>query len=61
MVDRAGLFDSVAELYDRARPGYPDALVNEVIVRASLPPNGEILEIGSGTGKASAPFAQLGL
>jgi hypothetical protein len=34
--DRRRAFGSVAELYDRARPGYPDALVDEVLEFAAL-------------------------
>ena len=59
-VERGELFDSVAEQYERARPSYPAALVNEVIARSGLPAAGRILEIGSGTGKASVLFAARG-
>jgi SAM-dependent methyltransferase len=53
-------FNRVADLYDAYRPGYPEALVESVIALAGLPPGGRILEIGSGTGKATAPFARRG-
>ncbi|MBI4785965.1 MAG: class I SAM-dependent methyltransferase [Chloroflexi bacterium] len=53
-------FDRVAELYDRFRPGYPEALIETILSTTHIPPNGKILEIGSGTGKATAPFAQRG-
>lgn len=41
-------FDTVADLYERARPGYPDELVDELV--ASID-GGRVLEVGSGTGK----------
>ena len=53
-------FDEDAWLYDQARPGYPAALIEDVITLSHLPPNGSILEIGCGTGQATVPFAQRG-
>ena len=58
---RRATFDSVAELYDRYRPGYSEQLVDDIVTLASLPPGGTVLEIGSGTGKATLPFARRGL
>lgn len=43
----ARTFDSVAELYERSRPGYPAALF------AALGEPGRALEIGAGTGQAT--------
>jgi SAM-dependent methyltransferase len=53
-------FDAVAELYDRARPGYPDALFDDVVALSGIPPGGRLLEIGCGTGQATLPFARRG-
>ncbi len=53
-------FDQVAEAYDRFRPGYPPRLVERLINASNLPPGGRILEVGSGTGKATLPFARRG-
>ncbi len=50
-------FDRVAALYDKFRPDYPQALVESVIALSHLPEQGRILEIGSGTGKATRLFA----
>lgn len=58
---RGRFFDEVADLYDRARPGYPDALVDEVLAFARLRPGDRVLEIGCGTGQATVPFASRGL
>jgi SAM-dependent methyltransferase len=55
--ERSRSFDRVADLYDAHRPDYPPALVESVIALAALRPGSRILEIGSGTGKATAPFA----
>jgi SAM-dependent methyltransferase len=54
---RAGTFNRAAEAYDEVRPGYPDALIEDVIRLSGIPEGGRILEIGSGTGQATQPFA----
>lgn len=53
-------FDTVAELYDTYRPGYPLPLVEYILSTTGIPKDGRILEIGSGTGKATTLFAQRG-
>lgn len=53
-------FNSSAEWYDRIRPGYPAALVDDVIRLSEIPAGGQILEIGCGTGKATEMFASRG-
>jgi SAM-dependent methyltransferase len=52
------VFGRVAERYDRVRPSYPTALVDEVIALAG---RGRALEVGAGTGKATLMFAQRGV
>ena len=47
-----------AELYDVVRHRYPAALVERIVAYASLSPTSRLLEIGSGTGIATLPFAQ---
>ena len=54
-------FDSVASLYDSARPIYPDALFDDVIAFAGLNDTDTVLEIGCGTGQATQGFARRGL
>jgi len=54
------VYGEVAELYDRARPGYPDELIEDV-VRAAGAPAPRALEAGAGTGKATVAFARRGL
>ncbi len=53
-------FDGVAYLYDTYRPSYPAELVEDIILLSGIQPEGRILEIGSGTGKATLLFAQRG-
>lgn len=56
--ERARTFDAVAEQYDEVRPGYPDALVDTIV--ADLPGDARLLEVGCGTGKATAAFVARG-
>jgi SAM-dependent methyltransferase len=51
-------FDTVAEDYDEFRPSYPEELVDGIIELTHLPPEGKILEVGAGTGKATLLFAE---
>jgi SAM-dependent methyltransferase len=60
MAERALSFGSVASAYERFRPGYPDALVDEVLGYASRPIR-TALEVGAGTGKATRAFAARGI
>lgn len=53
-------FDQVAQLYDQARPGYPEALFDDVVSLSGIPPGGRVLEIGCGTGQATVPLARRG-
>jgi len=53
-------FDGAALLYDEARPGYPEALFDDVVALSGIPPGGWALEIGCGTGQATAPLARRG-
>jgi SAM-dependent methyltransferase len=53
-------FDRIAASYDDVRPGYPDALYDRIIEFGSLAPTTRVLEVGSGTGKATLPLAERG-
>ena len=56
---RSGSFDNVAVLYDKLRPGYPRSFVREIIKEVGVhPAKIKAFEIGCGTGKATADFAQ---
>jgi SAM-dependent methyltransferase len=54
-------FDAAAQLYDDVRPGYPDQMVDAVLAYSKLPVGARALEIGAGTGQATAQFASRGL
>jgi SAM-dependent methyltransferase len=60
MREQRMVFDEDAELYDRARPGYPAGLFDDLFDYAALDDDSRILEIGAGTGKASVSLAQRG-
>jgi SAM-dependent methyltransferase len=60
MTEQRFTFDRVAALYDASRPSYPEALFGDVIGAARLAPGERILEVGSGTGKATEAFARRG-
>jgi SAM-dependent methyltransferase len=54
-------FGRVAELYDRARPSYPPAVIDAVVEFAGLTSPARIVEVGAGTGKATVLLAERGL
>ena len=60
-IRRRECFDEVADLYEKARPRYPDALVQDLIALAGLGPGNCVLEIGCGTGQLTVQLAQYGL
>ncbi|MEV6283943.1 class I SAM-dependent methyltransferase [Kribbella sp. NPDC051770] len=60
MVDRALSFGTVAETYEKFRPGYPAELL-ELVTSYAGQPLRTALEIGAGTGKATRIFAQAGI
>ncbi|MFE6177145.1 class I SAM-dependent methyltransferase [Streptomyces sp. NPDC056464] len=53
-------FDEDAELYDRARPGYPPELYDDLRELAGAVPGSRVLEVGCGTGQATVPLAERG-
>jgi SAM-dependent methyltransferase len=53
-------FDEEAELYDRARPGYPPELYDDLADLAGARPGSRVLEVGCGTGQATVPLARRG-
>ena len=53
-------FDQAAEIYQSARPSYPNSLYEDLIDLAGLRPDAELLEVGCGPGKATVDLAQRG-
>jgi SAM-dependent methyltransferase len=53
-------FNQAAADYNAIRPGYPASLFDDVVTLSEIPPGGQALEIGCGTGQATLPFAQRG-
>lgn len=52
------MFDTVAELYERVRPTYPDAAVDWLVERLRLDTTSTVLDLGAGTGKLTRAFVQ---
>jgi SAM-dependent methyltransferase len=62
-VDKRLTFDEVAEIYDRARPSYPDQLFDDMFAhvgRKLSPSEPSFLEIAPGTGKATRSLLERG-
>jgi SAM-dependent methyltransferase len=55
-----GTFDEAPELYDRVRPGYPEAVFGDLARLARLRRGSRVLELGCGTGQATVPLAARG-
>lgn len=53
-------FDRVAARYDEARPSYPPALYSDLAALTGIRPGARLLEVGSGTGKATTAMARPG-
>jgi SAM-dependent methyltransferase len=54
------VFGEVAELYEEARPSYPDEVFDRIIEYGELRPSDRVLEIGAGTGKATEKWLARG-
>ena len=53
-------YASTADLYDRARPGYPEDAVAAIVERLDLRPGRTVLELGAGTGKLTTRLVPTG-
>ncbi|HHP7231050.1 MAG TPA: class I SAM-dependent methyltransferase [Xenococcaceae cyanobacterium] len=61
LAQRKNWYSAVAENYNKARPLYPQELINRVVELTQLLSDSTILEIGCGSGQATRGFAALGL
>ena len=50
------MFNQMADYYDRFRPGYPEELIRKIVEKAGLTEDSCVVEIGAGSGKATAQF-----
>ncbi|MER5517355.1 class I SAM-dependent methyltransferase [Streptomyces sp. NPDC002763] len=55
-----GTFDQDAERYQRARPGYPPSLIEELSRVTGAGPGARVLEIAPGTGQLTVDLARSG-
>jgi len=53
-------FDSAADLYQQARPEYPEPLYDTLVEVAGVRVGDRLLEVGCATGKATLPLARRG-
>ena len=53
-------FDSIAQAYDRWRPGYGDAAYQAIFAYCPVSAQSNVVEIGIGSGQATRPFLQKG-
>jgi SAM-dependent methyltransferase len=60
-LEQARTFNSVASNYDAHRSGYPPELFANLVEIAKLQPGSRVLEVGCGSGQATAGFAAKGL
>lgn len=60
MVEHSQTFDSVAALYDAQRTGYPAALFEDLGTLAGLTSGARVLEVGCGSGQATAGLVAAG-
>jgi ubiquinone/menaquinone biosynthesis C-methylase UbiE len=54
------LFDSVAQLYEASRLGYPSDIVEYAVATAAVGADSEVLEVGCGTGQLTKSLACYG-
>lgn len=53
-------FSAAADVYQRARPGYPDEAVAWLAERLGIGPGRDVLDLAAGTGKLTRALAPLG-
>jgi SAM-dependent methyltransferase len=61
MTRRPESFNEVAALYERARPAYPQAVIDDLFALTGAQAGDRVLEIGCGTGQVTVPLAERGL
>ncbi len=56
----AARFGDVAADYERARPGYPAGILDQLVARTGIGPGVTVLDLAAGTGKLTRQLAALG-
>jgi ubiquinone/menaquinone biosynthesis C-methylase UbiE len=54
-------FDKAAEVYERARPGYPPEAIDYIVEQLRVPPGGTVVDLAAGTGKLTRELVARGL
>lgn len=54
------IFNYNVEVYDKARPQYPQELFKDILLYSAIGSQSKVLEIGIGTGQATKPFLNMG-
>jgi SAM-dependent methyltransferase len=54
-------FASVADVYERGRPGYPPAVIGALAAELALTPGDPVLDLAAGTGKLTRALLAFGL
>jgi len=57
---RRSAFNDVTDLYDKACPGYPEALFDDLATLSGVGPGARVLKVGCGTGQATLPLVHRG-
>ena len=58
--DYRKVFDAIPEQFERYRPRYSPELFRDLITYAGIGPGSSVIEIGPGTGQATAPILETG-
>jgi ubiquinone/menaquinone biosynthesis C-methylase UbiE len=53
-------FESAAEVYERARPDYPQEALDWIVEALELTPSAQVVDVGAGTGKLSRQLVARG-
>jgi len=56
MKKESEMFDQMSDYYDTFRPDYPQEIIDSIVNYANLSKGSRILEVGAGSGKATARF-----
>ena len=60
VIGAARTFDRAAQLYERARAGYPSGVYDDLTAIGALTPGTRVLEVGPGTGQATRDLVARG-